>query len=71
MRAFTFEVMGLDMIDSGGGNQLDAAMDIVLELRKNAREQKDWGTSDLIRDKLKEAGITVKDSAEGSSWTVN
>jgi len=71
MQAFTFEVMGLDMIDSGGGNQLDAAMDIVLELRKNAREQKDWGTSDLIRDKLKEAGITVKDSAEGSSWTVN
>lgn len=71
MQAFTFEVMGLDMIDSGGGNQLDAAMDIVLELRKKAREQKDWGTSDLIRDKLKEAGITVKDSAEGSSWTVN
>lgn len=71
MSRFVFDVLGLTSIESSGGNQLDAAMDIVLELRKNAREQKDWNTSDLIRDRLKEAGITVKDSAEGSTWTIN
>jgi cysteinyl-tRNA synthetase len=39
-------------------------------LRKNARAAKDWGTSDLIRDKLKEAGIVVKDEREGTSWSL-
>ncbi|MEX1001055.1 MAG: cysteine--tRNA ligase [Crocinitomicaceae bacterium] len=71
MNAFVFNVLGLQHIEKSGNDKLNAAMEIVLELRKNAREQKDWETSDLIRDKLKEAGITVKDSAEGSSWTLN
>jgi cysteinyl-tRNA synthetase len=42
----------------------------VLELRKNAREQKNWSASDLIRDQLNKAGIKVKDGAEGSTWEV-
>lgn len=71
MHAFAFDVLGLLPVQNSGGNELDAAMDIIIELRKNAREQKDWGTSDLIRDKLKDAGITVKDSAEGTSWSAN
>ncbi len=71
LKAFAFDVLGLKPVKSGGGNELDAAMDIVLELRKNAREQKDWTTSDLIRDKLSEAGIVVKDSAEGTNWSIN
>lgn len=71
MKSFVFDVMGVQSVEESGGNQLDAAMDIVLELRKNAREQKDWNTSDLIRDKLKEAGITVKDGADGTSWSLN
>jgi cysteinyl-tRNA synthetase len=71
MKGFAFDVLGVQPIAESGGNKLDAAMDIVLELRKNAREQKDWGTSDLIRDKLKEAGIEVKDGADGASWSVN
>lgn len=71
LKAFAFDVLGLKPVSSTGGNELDAAMDIVLELRKNAREQKDWTTSDLIRDKLSEAGIVVKDSAEGTNWSIN
>jgi cysteinyl-tRNA synthetase len=71
MKGFVFNVLGLAQIDAAGGNELEAAMNIVIELRKNAREQKDWGTSDLIRDKLKDAGITVKDGAEGTSWSAN
>jgi cysteinyl-tRNA synthetase len=70
MNAFVFDVLGLTTVQESGGNQLDAAMNIVIELRKNAREQKDWATSDLIRDKLTEAGITVKDGADGTSWSI-
>lgn len=71
MNAFVFDVMGVLNVEESGGDKLDAAMDIVLQLRKNAREQKDWATSDLIRDKLNEVGIVVKDGAEGSSWSLN
>ena len=70
MKAFTFDVLGVLPAEEGGGNQLDAAMDVVLQLRKNAREQKDWTTSDLIRDKLNEAGIVVKDGPEGTTWSL-
>lgn len=38
---------------------------ILLDLRKQARENKDWATSDFIRDRLKEIGIIVEDSKEG------
>ena len=43
-------------------------MDLVLELRQQARENKDWTTSDLIRDGLKHAGISVKDGKDNTSW---
>ncbi len=43
-------------------------MDMVLELRQEARENKDWLTSDKIRDGLAIAGIVVKDSKEGTNW---
>lgn len=71
MKSFVFDVMGVLPVSESDDNKLDAAMQIILEIRKNAREQKDWTTSDLIRDKLAEAGIQVKDSKEGASWTLN
>ena len=75
MQELVSDVLGLQPILASGlsddaKNTLDATMDIILELRKNARAAKDWGTSDLIRDKLKEAGIVVKDEREGTSWSL-
>jgi cysteinyl-tRNA synthetase len=46
-------------------------MNVILEIRKNAREKKDFATSDLIRDRLGDAGIQIKDSKEGVSYSVN
>lgn len=43
-------------------------MALVLELRGSARENKDWITSDKIRDGLSNAGIIVSDGKEGASW---
>jgi cysteinyl-tRNA synthetase len=68
--AFTFDVLGLKFENSADDSKLDAVMQIIIELRKNARDNKDWGTSDLIRDKVADAGITIKDSREGTTWTV-
>ena len=70
---FIKDVLGLREVGaaSGDNGKLDVAMDVILEIRKNARENKDWTTSDLIRDKLNEAGITIKDSKDGSSWSLN
>jgi cysteinyl-tRNA synthetase len=40
-----------------------------LEMRTAARTNKDWGTSDKIRDGLVAAGIIVKDGKEGTTWS--
>jgi cysteinyl-tRNA synthetase len=50
------------------GDALSGVMELVLELRKEVRAKKDFATSDLIRDKLKAAGIEVKDTKDGATW---
>ena len=72
MSAFVFDILGLQM-EQGGSAQseaLDKAMDLVIELRAKARENKDWATADLIRDQLSAAGIKLKDGAEGTSYEI-
>lgn len=68
MNAFVVNVLGIKSEDNGTNNQLEPVMDLILDLRQQARTNKDWTTSDKIRDGLDAAGITVKDSKEGSSW---
>ncbi|MFK8036688.1 MAG: cysteine--tRNA ligase [Crocinitomicaceae bacterium] len=69
LHGFIFDVMGLDAVSEQNDSKLNAAMDVILEIRKNARANKDFETSDLIRDKMQAAGITIKDSREGTTWT--
>lgn len=72
-RIFIFELFGLqdEMEGSSNGQGLtDGLMDVILNIRQEARANKNWATSDLIRDSLKELGIQVKDGKEGASWTV-
>ncbi len=47
---------------------VDGLMQLLLDIRQDARKQKDWATSDKIRDALKNLNIVVKDGKEGSSW---
>lgn len=68
MKNFVVDVLGLEMTASGGDDKLAPVMDLVLDLRQQARANKDWDTSDKIRDGLAAAGITVKDSKDGSTW---
>lgn len=69
MNAFVFDVLGLTTLDESGNNsKLEGVMDLVLNLRQQARDNKDWATSDKIRDGLAAAGLVVKDGKEGTSW---
>lgn len=70
MTAFVLDVLGLTVEEENKSEVLDAAMNLVMELRLQARENKDWSTSDKIRDRLAEAGIVVKDGKDGTSWSV-
>jgi cysteinyl-tRNA synthetase len=44
---------------------------MVLELRAKAKANKDWATSDQIRDALAAAGFEVKDTKDGVTWKLN
>lgn len=66
---FVFQVMGLAFKDEQDNSKLAGAMNLIIELRQQARENKDWATSDKIRDVLAEIGITIKDSKEGTTWS--
>lgn len=46
----------------------DALIELLLEIRQGARDQKDWDTSDKIRDRLKQLNIEIKDTHDGSTW---
>ncbi len=54
--------------DSAKDQTVQHLMALVLELRQQARANRDFATSDLIRDRLKLAGIAVKDAKDGATW---
>ncbi len=62
-------VFGLVLAESQGTvSQADAFIDLLLELRTTLRKDKLWSYSDLIRDRLKELGVTLEDSKDGTTW---
>ena len=70
-----FGILGLRDEEAAGGagkaeKALEGVMDLVLEDRRKARAEKNWAESDRIRDMLASFGITVKDTKEGATWTL-
>ncbi len=70
--AFAGDVLGIlpepqseSEADSG---LTDGLMELIIELRKHARQEKNWKTADTIRDRLDELGIALKDSPAGTEW---
>jgi cysteinyl-tRNA synthetase len=66
---FIENVLGLQVGVANSDSKLAPVMDLVLDLRQQARANKDWTTSDRIRDGLAAAGIVVKDSKDGTTWS--
>jgi cysteinyl-tRNA synthetase len=80
MHLFAEDILGLQASVSssfaaGGGAAREEAfgkvVDMVLELRAKAKANKDWATSDQIRDELAAAGFEVKDTKDGVTWKLN
>ncbi|WP_394420722.1 cysteine--tRNA ligase [Tenacibaculum mesophilum] len=73
INAFVFDVLGLMNETSEGNNsdKLSGVVEMLISMRKEARENKDWALSDEIRDRLLELGIQLKDGREGTTFTVN
>ncbi len=67
---FIYDIFGLkDELEGGQGNgALEGLMQLIIDIRQSARANKDWATSDKIRDALKALDIVLKDSKEGTSW---
>ena len=62
-------VLGLQL--TGVENEVghaDAFIDLLLEIRTSLRNDKQWAYSDLIRDRLKDLGVTLEDSKDGTTW---
>jgi cysteinyl-tRNA synthetase len=45
-------------------------MTLLLDMRQEAKDRKEWSVSDRIRDRLSELGITVKDRKDGYDWEI-
>jgi cysteinyl-tRNA synthetase len=61
-------VFGLRLAAKSGTGDADKFIDLLLEVRAEVRKQKLWALSDLIRDRLKENGVSVEDGKQGSAW---
>jgi cysteinyl-tRNA synthetase len=69
--AFFDQVLGLTIEASAGNNELtEQLMQFIIRLRANAKSNKDFATSDMIRDELAKIKIQIKDTKEGSTWAV-
>ncbi|HEY2982197.1 MAG TPA: cysteine--tRNA ligase [Anaerolineales bacterium] len=61
-------VLGLRLADKQGSGGADKFVELLIEIRNAVRKQKLWALSDQIRDKLKELGVNIEDSKDGTSW---
>jgi len=67
---FLVEIMGIQSEENTSSNDISSSlMQVILDLRKDAKENKNYAMSDKIRDELKALKITVKDTKEGAEWS--
>ena len=73
VNTFVFEVLGLENKRSSNGesDKLAGVIELLIEMRNEARANKDFSTSDKIRDELQSLGIQLKDGKEGTSFSIS
>jgi cysteinyl-tRNA synthetase len=71
LKLYVEDILGLQLESEAEAQKLKGVMQILLDLRKEAKANRNWVTSDTIRNRLAEIGIQVKDEKDGGmSWTV-
>lgn len=71
---FLFEILGMKEESAGGSGREEAfghVVDMLLEQRSIAKANKDWATSDRIRNELTALGFEIKDTKDGATWKLN
>ena len=73
INSFVFEVMGLQKskLPNNENSKINDVLDVIFELRDDARKNKNYELSDKIRDMLKNKGISINDSDKDSSFTID
>jgi cysteinyl-tRNA synthetase len=66
MKVFVEDIFGLKSELEGDFNKLDGVLQVLIQLRKQAKAKKDYATSDAIRKQLSELGIALKDEKDGN-----
>ncbi len=68
-----FDILGFNKTEDNSQvkDLSDDLMQFILQIRQEAKNNKDWGTADKIRDEMKKLGITIKDGQNGAEWTVD
>ncbi len=73
-KLFVEDVLGLKTDAAEGSSSTSEAykkaVDLLLNIRLEAKQNKDWATSDKIRNALQAAGFTIKDTKDGFEWSV-
>ncbi len=69
--SFLVDIFGLKSVTAAESNTLSGIMQLLIDIRKDARDKKDFSTSDKIRNQMNELGIVIKDEKDGSvSWNI-
>ena len=73
MQGFVFDVLGLEdeKLSDTINNKLEGTVNMLIEMRKQARENKNFALSDQIRDQLTALGIQLKDGKEDTTFSIN
>ncbi|MCB0696120.1 MAG: cysteine--tRNA ligase, partial [Chitinophagaceae bacterium] len=70
-KTYLVDVLGLQGMAAQQDGKIDKVLSLLVEIRNDAKKRKDYATSDLIRNKLAETGVMLKDEKDGSvSWTI-
>ncbi len=71
MHGFVFDVLGLQNVEESNHQKLDQTLQVLIDLRNQARKAKNFELSDQIRDRLLEEGIELKDGRDGTSYQIS
>ena len=70
-KLFIEDILGLQTESGSGSNEAyKKAIDLLLEMRLEAKRNKDWATSDKIRNELTALGFAIKDTKDGFEWSL-
>jgi cysteinyl-tRNA synthetase len=68
---YVFDILGLKKESEASSEKIQGVMQLLIDLRQEAKQDKNYALSDTIRKKLSEIGIELKDGKEGTSFTIN